>query len=655
MKQLLTILFIVVSLLHLPIAANAKHPLDRIVVDTSGKGDYKTIQGAINSLPDTAAQSRVIFIRKGVYAEKIYLEKHNITLLGEDREKTIITQAIARDEWRCIHNDDWGVATVNTDGNDITFQNLTITNSFGFDNRAAKIIPCSSDTITHQKKIAKNSHQMALRTMKSTRLKAINCRFRAFGGDTVSPWNVQEGLFYFKDCIMEGGVDFYCPRGWAWAENCHFIAHSGVAAIWHDGSVHEDSKTVLKNCTFEGFDGFNLGRYHRDAQFYLINCTFPQNMSDKDIYLVSTSNKLQWGRRVYYYNTHRQGGDYAWHKDNLHTAKGSPTINDITINWLYKGQWQPDIITKQIQPKAHVRLRKRNADSTYGPTLKKEIMPANHQANDFTKVRIPYYQTEGPAWENDKVGFRIYLDVRNGKDIFGKVTPALVMDTVGTYGDRYYHYFDPRWGMDLLKVGKSLGAGSLALQVTTTAGRDTLIRLGEHVGQTQYELVKDGADEAVFRLHYKNWKVLNHTYNLTEEISIRPGQYYYESKVTVNGLKGDEKLVTGIVNLKSKASYTVVSGNADVLYTHDLQSENNDHLGMAIRVDKKYKPVFGQTPNEGNGILNTYTATMDLKNNQPVVYQFYACWEQTDKRFADKTYFQNFLSAQGATTTKKSL
>ncbi|ANE49710.1 pectinesterase family protein [Flavisolibacter tropicus] len=632
----------------------AKQPPVRIVVDAYGKGDYKTIQGAINSLPDSATTPRVIYIRNGVYNEKLYIEKHNLILLGEDREKTIITQAIARDAWRCLHNEDWGVATINTDGNDLTFQNLTITNSFGFDWKGDETIPCATDTVAHQKTISKSGHQMALRTMNSTRLKAINCRFRAFGGDTVSPWNVQEGMFYFKDCIMEGGVDFYCPRGWAWAENCHFISHTGVAAIWHDGSRFEDSKTVLKNCTFEGFDGFNLGRYHRDAQFYLIDCTFPQNMADKDIYLVPTPNTILWGRRVYYYNCHRTGGDYAWHKDNLNTAKGAPTSDQITTSWLFTGRWQPE--AAPAEAKAHARLRKKMADGSYGPILKKDVMPANLQANDFSKVAIPYYQTEGPAWENDKVGFRIYLDVRNGKDIFGKTTAALVMDTVGTYGDKYYHHFDPRWGMDVLKVGKSLGAGSLAIQVKTNAGKDTLIRLGENVGQTLYQLVKDEASVAVIRLHYKNWKVLNRTYNLTEEISIRPGTYYYESKITMTGLKGDEKLVTGIVNLKSKQSYSLENNNYKVLFTHDKQSENDDYLGMAVKVSTKYNPVFGQTSNEGDGILNTYTVSMDIKNNQPVQFQFYACWEKTDMNFANKTYFQNFLLEQEATAIiKKSL
>jgi pectinesterase len=187
-----------------------------------------------------------------------------------------------------------------------------------------------------------NGHQMALRTRdnSTTRLKAINCRFRAWAGDTVSPWNLTDGMFYFKDCLMEGGVDFYCPRGWSYAENCSFYANTGPASIWHDGSGNADFKTVLKNCTFNGFDGFYLGRYHKDAQFYLIDCRFSKNMADKDIYLVPTTNVLAWGRRVYYFNCHREGGDYAWHKDNLATAMGSPKAESINAEWVFK-TWNP--------------------------------------------------------------------------------------------------------------------------------------------------------------------------------------------------------------------------------------------------------------------------------------------------------------------------
>ena len=314
----------------------------KITVATDGSGDFMTIGDAIKSLPDSALQPNTIFIKNGTYREKVFIEKNNITLQGEDKARTVIIDAIARDEWRCDHKDDWGVATMNVNGNDITFKNLTIVNSYGFDNKTDRIVNCAADTsASHKRTIHPNGHQMALRTMTATRLKAINCSFRAFAGDTVSPWNTDNGMFYFKDCDMQGGVDFYCPRGWAYAENCTFTANTGAATIWHDGSKFKDSKTVLVNCSFNGFNGFDLGRYHRDAQFFLINCRFAENMADKDIYLVPTDNVIQWGRRVYYYNCHKKGGDYKWFADNLSTAEQKINAKNINANWVFGERWDP--------------------------------------------------------------------------------------------------------------------------------------------------------------------------------------------------------------------------------------------------------------------------------------------------------------------------
>jgi len=338
MKQISTYL-LVLLLWHTASAGVVR----TIVVAKDGKGDFSSIQLALNSIADSGRTGTVkLLIKKGIYTEKIFIEKSNVILEGDNKEAVVITQSIARDEWRCNNTNDWGVATININGNDITLKNLTIQNSFGFDFKNESIIACPLDSANSEKRLRKDGHQMALRTMAGTRIQAINCHFLAFGGDTVSPWNVDKGLFYFKNCTMEGGVDFYCPRGWAYAEDCRFIAHSGSAAIWHDGSKEKDSKTVLNRCTFEGFDGFKLGRYHRDAQFYLLNCVFADNMADEDIYQVKTNNVVQWGRRVYYFNCHRKSGkDYPWHSNNFNLSADTPDPAAVNAAWVFGSRWKP--------------------------------------------------------------------------------------------------------------------------------------------------------------------------------------------------------------------------------------------------------------------------------------------------------------------------
>ncbi len=329
----------------------------RLTVASDGSGQFTSIQAAINSLDTTTTEQRMIFIKKGIYHEKLLIDKSFLKLQGESEKGVIVSIALARDVWRCQNPDDYGAATVNVKGHDLQFENLTVINSYGFEAKGDTTIVCDNESgragattkdryalprekgeTVGTKIVRKDGHQFAFRSMPSaTRLSFENCTFRAGGGDTVSPWDVEGGMYYFKNCTIEGGVDFYCPRGWAWAEGCRFICHSKNAAIWHDGTNYESSKSVLKNCTFEGDEGYKLGRYHRPAQFYLIDCQFDYNLADADIYHVPSSPDPRWGHRVYYYNCHRTGGDYGWHANNLRIDSKA-----ISLNWLFEGRWLPE-------------------------------------------------------------------------------------------------------------------------------------------------------------------------------------------------------------------------------------------------------------------------------------------------------------------------
>jgi len=60
----------------------------RLVVSADGSGDFNTVQGAIDFLPDYNPERVTIFIKNGRYEEIVYFcQKSNITLLGEDRDK----------------------------------------------------------------------------------------------------------------------------------------------------------------------------------------------------------------------------------------------------------------------------------------------------------------------------------------------------------------------------------------------------------------------------------------------------------------------------------------------------------------------------------------------------------------------------------------
>jgi hypothetical protein len=67
-----------------PPSANAT----RVVVAADGSGDFNTVQGAVDFVPDAPPQRVTIFIKNGTYEEIVFFrKKSNLTFRGEDREK----------------------------------------------------------------------------------------------------------------------------------------------------------------------------------------------------------------------------------------------------------------------------------------------------------------------------------------------------------------------------------------------------------------------------------------------------------------------------------------------------------------------------------------------------------------------------------------
>ena len=302
------------------------------------------------------------------------------------------------------------------------------------------------------------------------------------------------------------------------------------------------------------------------------------------------------------------------------------------------------VLANAVQ-RAHVRLKKKNADDTFGPSVLEEEMPVQNPPTNFSKQPLPMYLTEGPGWENDKIAFRLYLDVRNNKDIYAKRIPRMVMDSVGTKTKPSYHDFND-WGMDVLHVVKSLGAGALALWVPKKDGTDTLIRLGGmNVKKTRYKQLSDGPVKASFQLTY-DWEVEGKPVQIIETTSIWGGQYFYESKVRLKGAPLNAKLVTGIADFYENVFQTFSVANSEIAFSHGKQSENKDEMGMGIIVPKQGFSFAGTAPKANSDILTTYLVAQDIDNGKPLGFRFYTGWEKTDSRFARLSYFKNFLKEE---------
>src|SRR5690606_9122407 len=103
-----------------------------VVVAQDGSGDFKNIQSAIDAVKDFKGQ-KIIYIKNGIYPEKLFITCSNINFIGDDKDSTIILFAQLRSSWVDSTGDDWGAGAINI-GNgteDIKFINLTVYNNYG--------------------------------------------------------------------------------------------------------------------------------------------------------------------------------------------------------------------------------------------------------------------------------------------------------------------------------------------------------------------------------------------------------------------------------------------------------------------------------------------------------------------------------------------
>ena len=104
----------------------------------------------------------------------------------------------------------------------------------------------------------------------------------------------------------------------------------------------------------------------------------------------------------------------------------------------------------------------------------------------------------GAMWENEWIGFRVYMDHRQSIDLYGKKKAQMELDHTNFYTT------DEQWnqgyGEDILFVGGSIGAGSFRGYAGDTLSFVTPVRArGQRV-------LKEGPDTAVVEIYATDWQ-----------------------------------------------------------------------------------------------------------------------------------------------------
>jgi len=226
---------------------------DTLVVAKDGTGHFTSLQEAIQSLPSFPAERQYIFIKKGVYHEKVVLPEWNpnVTIMGEDASQTFIS---FDDHFKKIdkgRNSTFYTSTFLVAAADVLLKNLTIENLSGEVGQAIAL------------------------SITSHRVRVEGCRII---GNQDTLYLSGTGTKYFFHCHIEGTTDYIFASAAVFFEDCTLHSKKDSYITAASTPEHQDYGFVFSNCKLTAAPHVThlyLGRpWRRYAKTVFLNCLF---------------------------------------------------------------------------------------------------------------------------------------------------------------------------------------------------------------------------------------------------------------------------------------------------------------------------------------------------------------------------------------------
>ncbi|MFB3389628.1 DUF4861 family protein [Flavobacterium sp. LAR06] len=244
---------------------------------------------------------------------------------------------------------------------------------------------------------------------------------------------------------------------------------------------------------------------------------------------------------------------------------------------------------------------------------------------------------EGPGWESNRIGYRLYLDWRNAIDIFGKKTSEMILPKVGQDNFDSYHEMSD-WGSDILKAGKAIGIGSIDRYLNNE-------KLHFREVDSTIATVVNKTTQSGVKVNYYGWKTASDKIDFISELIIKPDQLYTQH--TIRASKEIKGICTGIAKQKNTELFKKDSINKKWAYiaTYGEQSLVPDKLGMAI---------FYKTGTIENNIETDLDYLLIFKpTTKAVTFYLLGAWEQEINGIKSKEEFVKYLDEKLEILNKK--
>jgi pectinesterase len=216
-----------------------------IIVDIKGSGDYTSVQEGINAIPDSNDIWKIIFVKKGIYYEKVILgyKKTNVILVGEDVDSTIISY----NENAQIYND--------TLGNGHTFSTYT----FRADAHDFQAYNISFRNNAEETGATGDAQAVAFHSNGDRQI-LYHCRILGRQDTYFDGFRTRR---FMKDCFIEGTTDFIFGFGVTLFDSCQIHSLGADPMTAASTPEHYEFGQVFRHCRLTaapGINGTQLGR-----------------------------------------------------------------------------------------------------------------------------------------------------------------------------------------------------------------------------------------------------------------------------------------------------------------------------------------------------------------------------------------------------------
>lgn len=236
-------------------AAAVQAEVDASVKSATKKGSvmvYPTIKSALAALEKANATEAVLRLAPGTYREKIEINTPNLTLIGKDAKTTTIV-------WDDAEGTPLRPGDTNGKKKTYTMECGTVKITEKATNFQAVNVTFANDFPTEEARVDKRvggSVQAFAITVLADKSSFYNCRFLG-RQDTLY---AHGGRQYYKDCYVEGDVDFIFGQSPASVfENCEIKSLN--RAVKEDGKEHSTGY-VAAPCTLKGDKGYLFYKCH---------------------------------------------------------------------------------------------------------------------------------------------------------------------------------------------------------------------------------------------------------------------------------------------------------------------------------------------------------------------------------------------------------